>query len=293
MLRRTSAQRASRSPGRLSLTQLRDGLAIVALVLGGVWAGIEFFWDRLIAPRLESSLVQISTSQTLVGRTECCVLVELEARLHNTGRRDVYIHASHIAAGAKKLEAVTRLDAPRISDLNEAFVGKHLQLAALPDGALDTLYGVTGPVNGDFVLLMAGNLVSPGSKITPGETIVRRLALVVPAEFPFVALRAMALVVHGAQASQGITWNWTLSPQTMALQVVPWRSDDLARFNELRECGLATADQRAQACRSEALAGGKLLWDAYFKSDRHAYIQPHAMDFLAWKTRSRLRANRP
>jgi len=278
-------RRPSRPPAPVPvsrLSRLRDALAIAALVLGGVWAGVEFFWDKLIAPQLEASLVQISSTPALVGRTPCCVLVELEVKLHNSGRRAVYIHASHLAAGARRLEAVP-LNAPRIADLNEEFGQRHRQFATLGGDTLEPLYGAAGPAPGDYVLLMAGHLVDPGAKIAPGEDIVRRLALVVPADHPFVSLRAMAFVVHAAQASQGIRWNWTVAPQTLALQVVPWRAAEMARFDELRECGLAGADQRARACREEAQAGGQRLWDEFFRRDRHAYRQPHAMDFLAWR----------
>jgi hypothetical protein len=278
--RRLARPPAPASASRLS--RLRDALAIVALVLGGVWAGVEFFWDKLIAPRLEAALVQISSAATIVGRTPCCVLAELEVKLHNSGRRDVYIHASHLAAGARRLEAVP-LNAPRIADLNEEFGQRHRQFAAPGGDTLEPLYGAAGPAAGDYVLLLAGHLVDPGAKIAPGEAIVRRLALVVPADHPFVSVRAQAFVMHQAQASAGIRWNWTVAPQTLALQVVPWRAADLARFNELRECSLAANDQRAAACREEAQAGGQRLWDEFFRRDCHAYRQPHAMDFLAWR----------
>lgn len=286
MLRRTSAQRASRSPGRLSLTQLRDGLAIVALVLGGVWAGIEFFWDKLIAPRLESALVQVSSTSTLVGRTDCCVLVEVEATLHNTGRRAVYIHASHIAAGAKKLQTVARLDVQKVADLNDNFLERHMNRPpASGTLALDPLYGSIGPGGEEFLLLSVGNLVTPSAKIVPGESIVRHFALLVPVEFPFVSVRALAFVAHEPQASKGITWNWTLAPRTLGLLVVPWRTSEMAHFHELQACAMAAVDQHAKACRSEAEATGTALWDDYFRKDRHAYRQPHAMDFVAWKTK--------
>ena len=284
MLRTKPHRTPSTEPTTSLVVQVRDWLAILAIVAGGMWAATEFFWDKVIAPRLESALVQISSSSNVVGRTDCCVLLEIETKLHNSGRRDAYIHASHFVVGAKKLDAVAKPDSKKISDFNEEFLERHLNLpVATGSVPLDALYGAAGPAGHEFLLLTAGNLVNPGSKITPGESIVRRMALIVPSELPFVSLRAVALVVHTAQASQGITWNWALTPKTLDLQVVPWRTLDLQKFRELRECGMDANDMRARSCREEAMSTGKELWAEFFKSDRYSYIQPHSVDVLAWK----------
>ena len=132
-------------------------------------------------------------------------------------------------------------------------------------------------------MLSVGNLIRPGSKITPGESIVGRMALIVPSEFLFVSLRAVVFVAHTARVFQSTTWNWDLNPKTLDLQVIPWRTNDLQKFRDLRDCGVAAHDMRARRCREEAMSTGKQLWAEFFKSDRYSYIQPHSVNFLVWK----------
>jgi hypothetical protein len=259
-------------------------LAIWAIIIGGIWAGIEFFWDKLVAPQFEPALVQISSSSSVVGRTDCCVLVEVETKLHNSGRRNAFVHASHIVIGAKKVAAVATSNAQTIGDLNEKLVERHLDLSeATSTVALDMLYGAAGPTGEEFLLLSVGHLVRSGSTIVPGESIFRRMALIVPSEFPLVSLRAVVFVTHAAKTSQSITWNWALKPKTLDLLVMPWRTDDMPRFRELRKRGIASDDMHARACREEAMSVAKQLRAEFFKSDRYSYIQPHSADFLAWK----------
>ena len=155
MLRSKPQRTPSSAPTTSLVVQVRDWLAIVAIIAGAIWAGIEFFWDKLIAPRLESALVQISSSSSVVGRTDCCVLMEVETKLHNSGRRDAFIHTSHIVAGAKKVHAVTKPKAQTIAELNEKLLERHLDLPAITGTvAEDVLYsGVAGPTGEEFLCL--------------------------------------------------------------------------------------------------------------------------------------------
>ena len=274
---------SSSAPTTSLVVQVRDWLAILTIIAGAIWAAVVFYWDKLIAPQFEPAIVQISGSSSIVGRTDCCVLVEVETKLYNSGRRDAFIHASHIAAGAKKVDSVAKLEVQTIRDLNAKLLEKQLDLPAIAGiVALDVLYGAAGPTGEEFLLLGVGNLISPGTQLTPGESFTRRMALIVPSELSFVSLRAAIFVAHSKQASPNITWNWVLRPKTVDLQIMPWRTADLKNYRDLTYCGLA-ADTHGKSCRDEVMSTGKQLWTAFLTSDRYAYIQPYSVDFMAWR----------
>lgn len=121
MLKRRQQGQSNQGRTRSFIAEVREWLTVLAIIAGGAWAGVAFFWDRLIAPRFERTLVQVSSSSSVVGRTDCCVLVEIETTLRNAGRRDAHIPSSHFVTGAKNVGPIANMHANTIGALNRTF----------------------------------------------------------------------------------------------------------------------------------------------------------------------------
>lgn len=149
--------------------------------------------------------------------------------------------------------------------------------------ALETVYSEVARQGGnEFLVLSAGELVNVNSTITAGESIIRRMALVVPADLPFVVMKAVVVVTHTQEASQNIVWNWSFQPDSLDLFVVPWHSDDLQTYQDLRDC-VAAGDTRGEDCRSEAKAKARQALGEVTGRDRYEYMQLHTHEAFAWK----------
>jgi hypothetical protein len=281
---RKLSTRKNRAPASPSLaTRLRDVVAIPTLILGGLWAAVQFFYDRIIAPQLEPSLVQMSGSSSVVGRSDCCVLIDFEVKLTNLGKRDTFLHTSQAVVGVKRMEVLSPIPEDSIKTINRSFQRSRAVLSGADSSEMT--YGASGPVGSEYLLLALGNLVPPGTQVAPSESVVRHIVVAVPEDFPFVSFRSKVHVLHVAPTEPELDWHWAVKPQNLELQALPWPKELGFSLTELMKCSVSRETQTARECWELVEKHGESYWNRFRLIDRHAYILPWSVDTLAFRTR--------
>ena len=272
-------------PSVSRLSRLRDWLAIFAVVIGGAWAGVSFFYDRWIAPLLEPSVVHVEATTRTIGRSSCCILIEVEAKLFNGGKRSTYLHTSQIAIGAKSLSDLPPALPPSVVEqVNFQLRTRHEDAQLASEVPLEDIqYGPSRPTGSQFLVLAIGSLVEPGWALAPGESVVKRMALSIPEGYPFVAMRAKALVSHRQELTPKLVWHWSFNAATMQLGWLAWERGKVDALRNLVACTRGFDRKETERCRADLVRQGSESEKAFFAQDRHSYAIHYAADVMAWR----------
>jgi hypothetical protein len=269
-------------------TRIKNWLVLPAAVAGVIWAGVQFFYDRTITPRFEPAVIEISGAAVPVGSIDCCDLFNLEVVLQNTGRRNVHMHASHIAVGAIALHSSQSNANLSTESLNNVTLRRHYEFAQSTWAAASsgkyvgspndlTLGGVSRKTE-DFLISAIGNLSTPGTELAPGEKLVRQVAVTVPKGYTQLSVRASVFAAHEALRESGLIWLWQVDPKTMALKTLPWESTAKPQFDALSRCATELLGDTGDSCRNKLNETGALNWKSFQNKDRYSYLSTLTWD---------------
>ena len=274
-------ERASARPQ--AVTRLKEWLTVTAIVGGGAWAGIEFFWDRQVAPLLVPTLVQGDNSHKVVMTTDCCSYVEITMKFTNVGKRPAYVVTSNFVIGSRSLTLEMSEESYSLEQSNTTVLhDRAMSAASIRDSAhLPINLGSTN-APASYTVLATGELLRPVTTLSPNESVIRQLAIVVPRSQPFVSVRSVLVVAHKRDIAPQTVWTWFSDADTLSSQVMPWPQAEIATLAELRNCALdTTSPTEAVRCERSAKEQAGKTWALMGKKDPHFYTAPHMYDFVA------------
>lgn len=278
--RKHSKRMATEAAKTGTLAKLGALITVVGAVLGGLWVLFQFAYSKWIEPRLSAAVVQASTAVEFISETECCRYFEITTRLENKGHRDITIHASHQAVGARRLVSPKDAAPDTIEQSNQAFLlsrvpGEEAAYIKSPE-----VEYVATRLEVPFLILSVGNLVIPGSQLAPGELHTSRSIAAVPKDHMALSVRGSLLVSHFTRSD--LDWYWTLQPKTLQPLVLPWRRAHSATLSRLTNCvrqGETEAEKRQ--CVSLILNEANKTFREAWEADSNTYSQHYTADFVA------------
>lgn len=283
-MRSVASHRKRDNDGADFVTRLRDWLAVAAIVLGGLWAATEFFWDRVVAPLLEPALIQGETTHRIVSETDCCVFAEISFKFTNHGKRSAHLITSNLVVGARSMKLLARSDGFDQEQENSRVLATRANVTSdgLRAAELPLHFGTAVPATSSYAVLVTGDVLRPRTTLSPNESVSRQIAVLIPKDQPFVSVRATLVVAHSLEVARETVWSWRSNETNLASQVMPWPEKALGRLQEVRECALNGATPAdAVRCDNEAMTQARAIWSAMGKVDPHFYTAPYVYDFAA------------
>lgn len=279
--RNISARKKEVSPRSASevVSYIGIGLTALSLLGGGLWVAFQFFYIKVIEPRLSSAVIQIFSEPILVRKMQCCYLYEITTKMENKGRRDLVIQASHQLVGSKSLEVLEAISPDDIKNANLNLLRRRLE-------DIDARYARASTVdypNVDdrvpYLIASAGNIISPNSRLTPGEIYVNKSIAVVPKNHAITSIRGLLMISHFE--NKDIEWRWNIKDSGLRLAPLPWPKDGVDKLAKLMQCATQSIDMaERESCVKTIVETSNAVFENYVKGDVFSYMQSYEQDFF-------------
>jgi hypothetical protein len=254
-------------------------LTIAGSLAAALWVIFQFAYGKWIEPRLSAAVIQTSTEATYISTSKCCYLYEITTKLENKGLRDVVIHASHQAVGARRLATHDDVSKSAVEALDHSFL-----VSRMPDRPPEyieqgTVEYIFNRLELPFLFISVGNLVKPGVQLAPGEIHLNRSIAAVPLDHLVVSIRGSLLISHFKK--DNLDWRWTVNKTTLEPLAMPWRRNDEESLTRLTQCALnANTAESKQKCIANMKSRVQTLYRQAWESDPYSYSQYYAADLI-------------
>lgn len=257
-------------------------ITIASTLLGGAWILFQSIYTKQVEPRLTPAVVQIAASAEYVGDTDCCRLYQVTTTLQNKGHRAVFVHGSHQVVSARRLathDDTTDAGAEKL--IRALQKDRSIEQAEAPHmrkGTVDYVFPVLQP---PLMVVSIGNLLRPGSALSPGEAHTNSSIAAIPKSHISMSIRGVAFVSHFK--SDSLEWRWRLDEDTGEPLALPWPRGAGAELAARAQCANNKEEDlvaRRQCARIIQTTGQAALQE-YWESDSHSYSQHYAADLIA------------